>query len=81
MSEDSPIQPENDDESDSLSLSQMFGSALAAALGIQSKANRERDFARGKPFHFVIVGLVFTAGFVMLMSLAVQLILTLVDTP
>ena len=56
MSEDSPIQPENDDESDSLSLSQMFGSALAAALGIQSKANRERDFARGKPFHFVIVG-------------------------
>jgi hypothetical protein len=30
---------------------QIAGSTAAAAFGVQNRANRERDFARGKPLH------------------------------
>ena len=34
-------------------------SILAAAIGVQSDKNRERDFANGSPFTFIIGGFVF----------------------
>jgi len=37
---------------------------LAAAVGIQNAATRERDFANGSPIRFVFVGIALTALFI-----------------
>ena len=67
---------EADDEAQlTLTLGQMFGSAIAAMIGVQSKEKRERDFARGKASHFIIVGVVLTAAFVLVMAGVVTLVL------
>jgi hypothetical protein len=58
-----------------LSFWQIAGSAVAAAFGVQSRANRERDFTRGKPLHFIVAGVVFTALFVLTVAMVVQLVL------
>ncbi len=42
-----------------------FGSIIAAWFGVQTKSNRERDFAHGKFHHFVIGGIVFAVLFVL----------------
>jgi len=47
-------------------------SVLAAGIGIQSKANKERDFKRGKAIHFIVGGLIGTLCFVILIFLVVQ---------
>lgn len=47
-------------------------SVLAAGIGIQSKANKERDFKRGKAIHFIVGGLIGTLCFVLLIFLVVQ---------
>ena len=39
-------------------------SILAAAIGVQSNKNRERDFGEGNPLAFIIGGFVFTALFI-----------------
>ena len=49
---------------------------IAAAFGVQSSKNRERDFSRGKPIHFIILGVGFTAVFVLVMIAVVRLILS-----
>jgi len=54
---------------------QIAGSTIAAAFGVQKRANRERDFTRGKPLHFIIAGIVFTAVFVLVVVAVVQLVL------
>ena len=56
-------EPEEDQKP--LTLLQLIGSALAAAFGVQTSRNRERDFSRGKPSQFIIIGVVFTALFVL----------------
>ena len=75
---DKPTQdPKDERPQDNLPLSfwQIAGSAAAAAFGVQSRANRERDFSRGKPLHFIIAGVVFTALFVLVVAFVVQLVL------
>ena len=54
---------------------QMLHSILAAAFGVQSGKNRERDFTHGKPAHFLVLGLLFTVAFAALLLGVVQLIL------
>lgn len=39
-------------------------STLAAAIGIQSKKNRERDFEEGNAGTFIVAGILFTVLFV-----------------
>ena len=46
-----------------LTLLQVAGSVFAAGLGVQSKEKKQRDFTRGKPWQFIVVGLVFTGLF------------------
>ena len=48
-------------EVESLTLIQVIGSVFAAAFGVQSRANKQRDFTRGKPLHFIFAGVLFTA--------------------
>ncbi len=56
---------------------QMLHSVLAAAFGVQSGKNRARDFTRGKPSHFIILGVLFTALFVLVIFGVVKLVLHL----
>jgi hypothetical protein len=65
----------NDDENKPLTLWEMLQSVLSAALGVQSGKNRSRDFSRGKPSHFIMLGVLFTAVFVLLIFAVVKLVL------
>jgi len=47
-------------------------SILAAGIGVQSKANKERDFKYGKPIHFIVGGLLGTIIFIVSVWLFVQ---------
>lgn len=42
-----------------------MGSIIAAWFGVQTKANRERDFEQGKFHHFAIGGIIFAVLFVL----------------
>ncbi len=70
-------EPEHSEEDDDagLTIGQLMASALAAAFGVQSAANRKRDFAKGKPIQFIMIGIIFTALFVVLMIGFVNLVL------
>ena len=45
-------------------ITQVVKSVLAAFIGVQSEANRKRDFEHGSLSNYVIAGLIFTALFV-----------------
>lgn len=51
-------------ETKPLTFFEILGSVLAGALGVQSNANRRRDFTRGNAKHFIVVGILFTLCFV-----------------
>lgn len=61
-----------------LTFLEILGSTFAAAVGVQSKKNRARDFSRGKPLHFIMAGVVFAALFVIVLVLTVRLVLALI---
>lgn len=67
----------NEEENKPLTLWEMLQSVLSAALGVQSGKNRARDFSRGKPSHFIILGVLFTAVFVLVIFAVVKLVLYL----
>lgn len=50
-------------------------SVLAAAFGVQSNRNKERDFGQGNYRHFIVAGVVFTVLFVLTLVLVVKLVL------
>lgn len=52
-------------------------STFAAAGGVQTKSNRERDFEHGKPSTFVIAGILFVIAFIFTMYGIVQLVMSL----
>jgi hypothetical protein len=55
---------------------QVISSVFAAAFGVQSNKNRERDFTQGNPITYIIAGLIFTLLFVLTVYGVVQLILS-----
>lgn len=55
---------------------QVLQSTLAAALGVQSRKNRERDFEKGKASHFIIAGILFTLIFIGVMVTIVRTVLS-----
>lgn len=50
-------------------------STLAAAIGVQSQKNRERDFAQGRPLAFIVAGVAFTVLFILTVVTVVNLVL------
>ena len=67
---------QQDDQNDKpLTFREMLQSVLAAAFGVQSGKNRARDFSRGKPSHFILLGVIFTLCFVLVLFALVQLAL------
>lgn len=55
--------PKTDDGSPSIM--QVIGSVLASFFGVQSSRARERDFTRGRPWVYIVVGLVATIVFIL----------------
>lgn len=50
-------------------------SILAGAFGVQSNKRREEDFASHSPWPYIVAGILFTAGFVVTLILAVKWVL------
>ena len=63
-----------------LTFLQLLRSTLSAFIGVQSNANRERDFTHGKLSHFIWMGLLFGAVFVLTRVGVVQLVLYFTGT-
>lgn len=56
-------------------LKQLIGSVLSAAIGIQSRKNRERDFKNGSVKTFVIAGIAYVLLFIAAVFTMVKLVL------
>jgi len=56
-------------------LLQIAGSILSAAVGVQSTANRERDFQYGSAKTYIVAGLIFTVVFILAILTVVNLVL------
>ena len=63
------------DGTDGTSFLEVAQSVAAGFIGVQSSRNRERDFTRGRPLHFVVGGLVGTALFLLAVYLFVRVLL------
>lgn len=73
---DDPVEPlESDQQKERLGPLRVCASVLAAAFGVQSSKNRERDFKEGRFITFIIAGIVFTALFVGTVYLVVTTVL------
>jgi len=57
-----------------------IGSLFAGWFGVQSKANRERDFEHGKFSHFIIGGIVFAILFVLFVVGIVKVVMSTVGS-
>jgi hypothetical protein len=53
-------------------ITQVFKSVLAAFIGVQSDANRKKDFEHGSLSTYVIAGVIFTALFVVVIIFIVS---------
>lgn len=50
-------------------------STMSAALGVQSRANKERDFRSGRVAPFIVAGILFTVLFVLTIVAVVSLVI------
>lgn len=66
-------QPEQ--EKRSLSVLAVISSVFAAALGVQSSKNRERDFKQGSAGVYIAAGIIFTVLFIAVVVTVVQWVL------
>lgn len=73
--EKSQIHNESEESIRPLSFLDMLQSTLWAALGVQKSENHKRDFTRGNAYHFIYMGVGFTAFFVCLLIGIVHLVL------
>ena len=51
-------------------------SVFAALLGVQSRKNYERDFTHGKPWQYIVIGLVGVVIFIVLVITVVRVVLS-----
>jgi len=63
------------EEKQDVGFMQVVKSVLSGMFGVQSSKNRERDFTKGKPIHYIVVGLVFTLLFILTLVGVVKLVL------
>ena len=70
-----PSNPPQDPDETRTGLWSTVTSVAASFFGVQSARNRRRDFSKGKPAQFIVVGLVMTAVFILVVLLAVRLAL------
>lgn len=65
----------NDEKEKAPGLAQVVGSVFAAAFGVQSSKNQERDFKHGKARVFIISGIIFTLLFMGTVFTVVKMVL------
>ena len=53
----------------------MMISVIQASFGVQSRANKERDFANGSVKGFIVAALIFTALFILTLVVVVRMVL------
>lgn len=63
-------------DTERLTIWSVIGSTVAAAFGVQSRRNRERDFSRGNVMTFIVAGAVFTIVFVVSIVIVVNMVLS-----
>ncbi len=56
---------------------QVLQSVAWSFFGVQSSRNRQRDFTRGKPWHYIAMAVAMTGVVVMIFIAAVQLVLAM----
>ena len=66
---------DDDEQPPRIGLRSIVASTLAAAVGVQSRSNRERDFGSGRVAPFIVAGLIFTAVLVIALVLVVRLVI------
>ena len=71
---------ENGDENNQITFVQLLLSTLSAFIGVQSNANRERDFKYGKVSHFIAIGLLFGLAFILTLLGVVKIVITVSGT-
>ena len=59
---------------------QLLLSTLSAFIGVQSNANRVRDFKHGKISHFIAIGILFGITFVLTIITVVKIVIASVGT-
>ena len=62
----------NKNNDEKVSFFQIFTSVLAAMFGVQSDKNRERDFNKGKLWHYILGGIIFAVIFIAILITVVQ---------
>ena len=67
---------QNDDKR-KLGILEVLSSVVASFFGVQNDAKRERDFTRGRPRDFIIVGLLLTLVFILTVWGIVSLVMHL----
>jgi hypothetical protein len=75
MSSEDAQGPTDGDEAPGISFWTVLVSTLAAAIGVQSRANKERDFASGRVAPFIVAGLIFTFAFIGVLVTVVHLVI------
>lgn len=67
------VEEDQEKETESLALWEVFQGVFAMFIGVQSEKNRERQFKYGKLHQFIIVGIVITVLFLFHIVLLVKL--------
>jgi dolichyl-phosphate-mannose--protein O-mannosyl transferase len=81
-SDQKPAEPDQDSQTDQKPVPrpsnfwQAFMSATAAAFGVQSEKNRQKDFSGSSPWPYIFAGLVFTLLFIVILVGIVTLVLS-----
>lgn len=70
-----PAEPPPEQRPQNVTFWTIVRSTLAAAIGVQNQANRERDFEHGTPGAFIAAGLIFTTLFVAVLVGVVYLVI------
>jgi hypothetical protein len=68
---------ENEEQQQATSFLSVLASVMASMFGVQSTRKREADFTRGKPIHYILVGLLVTLVFILSVWGVVKLVLGL----
>ena len=71
------MSPTNEKERRGPSFLGVLGSVLASMFGVQSSRRHETDFTRGKPIHYILVGLLVTVVFILTVWGVVKLVVGL----
>ena len=71
------MNPEKNDQQQAPSFLSVLGSVIASMFGVQSSRRHEADFTRGKPIHYIMVGLLVTLVFILTVWSVVKLVVSL----